>query len=79
MRGLPYHTQQKKVASDPNFLWWLSPCKKVSIENFLDIDDQKILQSDWWLTAFQATPEGLDFLQTCSFCRIIKYRVAHHF
>ena len=36
-----------------------------------DIDDQRILQSDW-LRSFQATTEEPSFFQTCGFHRIMK-------
>ena len=45
---------------------------------FRDIDNQRILQSNW-LRAFYAITGKPDFFQKGAFCRIMKYTVMHYF
>ena len=48
----------------------------ISIDSSRDIDDQRILQSEW-LRTFWAITEDTFFFQICSFCRIKKNVVIH--
>ena len=58
------HTQPKAVVSHDTFPWWVSPCSQ---RNWWitsrDIDDQRILQSDW-ARAFRLILWELEFSQT---------------
>ena len=42
-------SKPKSGSPSPTVLWWISPSKKTKITQFFstDIDDQRILQSDW--------------------------------
>ena len=67
------------VVSDPNFPWWLSPCKNLRYWLIPSkyTDDQRILQSNS-LRAFLVTTEQPDFTQARSFW-ILQDTVMDHF